>query len=45
VIGAIVSFPAALPVIKFGAGDLLDFFLIWLGVSVPYARDPKHWRR
>ena len=34
VIGAIVSFPAAIPVIKFGAGDLLDYFLIWLGVSI-----------
>jgi Putative zincin peptidase len=34
VIGAIVSFPAALPVIKFGSGDLLDVFLIWLGVSI-----------
>ena len=33
-IGAIVSFPAAIPVIKFGAGDLLDYFLIWLGVSI-----------
>jgi Putative zincin peptidase len=33
-IGAIVSFPAALPVIKFGSGDLLDVFLIWLGVSI-----------
>ena len=34
IIGAIVSFPAAIPVIRFGAGDLLDYFLIWLGVSI-----------
>ena len=33
-IGAIVSFPAAIPVIRFGAGDVLDYFLIWLGVSI-----------
>ena len=34
IIGAIVSFPAAIPVIRFGAGDQLDYFLIWLGVSI-----------
>jgi Putative zincin peptidase len=34
IIGAIFSFPAAIPVIRFGAGDLLDYFLIWLGVSI-----------
>jgi hypothetical protein len=34
VIGAIVAFPAAIPAIKFGTGDLLDYFLIWLGVSI-----------
>jgi len=34
IIGAIVAFPAALPVIQFGAGDLLDYLLIWLGVSI-----------
>jgi Putative zincin peptidase len=32
--GALIAFPAALPVIKFGAGDLLDYLLIWLGVSI-----------
>jgi hypothetical protein len=33
-LGALIAFPAALPVIKFGAGDLLDYLLIWLGVSI-----------
>jgi Putative zincin peptidase len=32
--GALIAFPAALPVIKFGEGDLLDYLLIWLGVSI-----------
>src|SRR5438132_8661080 len=34
VLGAFIAFPAALPVIKFGEGDLLDYLLIWLGVSM-----------
>ena len=33
-LGALIAFPAALPVIKFGEGDLLDYLLIWLGVSI-----------
>jgi len=34
ILGALIAFPAALPVIKFGEGDLLDYLLIWLGVSI-----------
>lgn len=34
VLGAIIAAPAALPVIKFGTGNVLDYFLIWLGVSI-----------
>ncbi len=34
VIGALIALPAALPVIKFGAGTPLDYLLIWLGVSI-----------
>jgi hypothetical protein len=34
IVGALIAFPAALPVIKFGAGDLVDYLLIWLGVSI-----------
>jgi hypothetical protein len=34
ILGALIAFPAALPVIRFGSGDLLDYFLIWLGVSI-----------
>ncbi len=34
ILGAIIALPAAIPVITFGAGSLLDYFLIWLGVSI-----------
>lgn len=34
IIGAIISLPAAIPVIKFGAGTPLEYVLIWLGVSI-----------
>jgi Putative zincin peptidase len=34
ILGALIAFPAALPVIKFGEGDLLDYLLIWLGISI-----------
>ena len=34
IIGAIIAFPAALPVIKFNCGDPLDYILVWLGVSI-----------
>jgi len=34
IIGALIALPAALPVIRFGSGDFLDCFLIWLGVSI-----------
>ena len=34
IVGAIVAFPAALTVLQFGGGDLFDYFLIWLGVSI-----------
>jgi hypothetical protein len=45
-LGALIAFPAALPVIQFGAGDPLDYLLIWLGVSIamhaiPSTRDAK----
>jgi hypothetical protein len=45
IIGALVSFPAAIPVIRFGAGDLLDYFLIWLGVSIAMHAIPSTRRR
>ncbi|MCX6345356.1 MAG: metalloprotease family protein [Armatimonadetes bacterium] len=34
VVGAIIAAPAALPIIQFQTGTLLDWFLIWLGVSI-----------
>ncbi len=34
IVGALIAFPAALPVLRFEAGDPLDYLLIWLGVSV-----------
>lgn len=34
ILGGIIGAPAAIPVLKFGSGDPLDYFLIWLGVSI-----------
>jgi len=34
VLGAVIAFPAAIPVLKFEAGSPLDYVLIWLGVSI-----------
>ncbi|MFN8289062.1 MAG: DUF3267 domain-containing protein [Chitinophagaceae bacterium] len=34
VLGALIAFPAALPVFKFGNANFLDYLLIYLGVSV-----------
>ncbi len=34
ILGAIISLSAAIPVLKFSSGSILDYFLIWLGVSV-----------
>ncbi len=34
IIGAIISLPAAISVIKFGSGTPLEYVLIWLGVSI-----------
>jgi hypothetical protein len=55
VLGALIAAPAAIPVIQFEAGGLLDLLLIWLGVSVamhafPSTGDAKSiwhavWRR
>jgi len=34
VIGALIAFPAALPVFKFDNGNVADYLLIYLGVSI-----------
>jgi len=34
ILGAIIGAPAAIPVLKFGSGDFLDYFLIYMGVSI-----------
>lgn len=34
IVGALISLPAAIPVYKFETGSLLNYFLIWLGVSI-----------
>lgn len=34
IVGAITALPGALVVIKFGAGTMFDYILIWLGVSI-----------
>ena len=33
-LGALIAFPAAIPVMKFGSADPLDYFLVWLGISI-----------
>ncbi len=33
-IGGIIGAPAAVPMLKFNSPDLLDLFLLWLGVSI-----------
>lgn len=33
-LGAIIAFPAAIPVIKFSSGTPLDYLIIWVGVSI-----------
>jgi len=33
-IGALIAAPGAIPVLQFESGSLLDYFLIWLGVSI-----------
>lgn len=34
IIGAVVAFPAAIPIFKFGNGTIVDAILIYLGVSI-----------
>lgn len=33
-VGALIAAPAAIPVVQFRTGTPLDYFLIWLGVSI-----------
>ena len=34
IVGALVAFPAAIPMLKFDAGQAIDFLFIWLGISI-----------
>ena len=34
ILGAVIAGPATIPVFQFHSGDVLDYFLIWLGVSI-----------
>lgn len=34
IVGAIIALPAAIPVLKFESGNLFEYFLIWLGISI-----------
>lgn len=34
VVGALIALPAVIPVMKFQSGTGLDYFLLWLGVSI-----------
>lgn len=34
IIGALISLPAAIAVLKFESGEIIEYILIWLGVSI-----------
>lgn len=34
VVGALIALPAAIPVLEFDSGSPIDYFLIWLGISI-----------
>lgn len=34
VLGALIALPGAIPILKFESGGLIDYFYIWLGVSI-----------
>jgi hypothetical protein len=34
ILGALIATPAMIPVGRFGSGDVLDYFLAWVGVSI-----------
>ncbi len=34
ILGAIIALPSAIPVVKLGTGSFIDYFLIWLGISI-----------
>lgn len=33
-LGILLTLPSAMPVFKFGSGDVLDYMLLWLGISI-----------
>ncbi len=34
ILGILITLPASIPVMKFGAGDVIDYILMWLGISI-----------
>lgn len=34
IVGGLIALPASIPVLKFNQGSFLDYFLVWLGVSI-----------
>lgn len=34
IVGALIATPAMIPVLTFGSGDFLDYFLAWIGLSI-----------
>ncbi|MDF2545541.1 MAG: hypothetical protein K0R93_439 [Anaerosolibacter sp.] len=34
ILGALIALPGAIPVIKFGTGNIIDYIYIWLGISI-----------
>ncbi len=46
-LGALIALPGAIPVIRFGDGHTIDYFFIWLGISIamhsfPSIQDAKN---
>lgn len=34
ILGALIALPAAIPILKFESGTLLEYFFLWLGISI-----------
>ena len=34
VVGPLIAFPGIIPVVDYGSGSVIDYFLVWLGVSI-----------
>src|SRR5689334_13678617 len=34
IVGAVIATPAMIPIMTFGTGDMMDYFMAWLGLSI-----------